>query len=498
MRHRVLGLAIVFFALSFTALAADQPPPMPPQELPAGAEVLTRGPVNEAFAEPVALETQEGFVAPSEPPPSIEEVPPARRPQGDRYTWVPGYWSWDGDRNGYIWVSACWRVAPPDMYWVPGYWTRVHRGWEWIPGFWAPVGSQEMEYLPAAPAPMDIMAPGPAPYDDHVWVPGCWYWNQGRYMRRAGYWLREQPGWVWVPSHYRRTPRGYVFIHGYWDYAFDDRGVLFAPVYFPHSVYGRVGFSFSPSIIIDLGVLRINLFTYPRYNHYYFGDYYDDAYIRIGIYPQFHCDRVHTWYDPIYQYDRWQNRRTDPRWDEHRRQDYDRRRADRTLRPPRTYREMESRVRSMPVAQRKNIEVARPISRDVVARQPSPVRYEQINTETRQDVARQGTEVRKYRDERVKWERPAPSTAPAPARTPPAAPAPAPPTTTRPGAEPVRAAPREVRPNQSERVSIPASPVVGKPAAQAGGAQKARPAAPDNERKYQEGQPRGQQKDKKK
>ena len=87
---------------------------------------------------------------------------------------------------------------------------------------------------------------------------------------------------------------------------------------------------------------------------------------------------------------------------------------------------------------------------------------------------------------------------PAPARTPPAAPAPAPPTTTRPGTEPVRAAPREVRPNQSERVSIPASPVVGKPAAQAGGAQKGRPAAPADERKYQGEQPRGQQKEQKK
>ena len=32
--------------------------------------------------------------------------------EGAQFVWVPGYWSWDADRNGYIWVSACWRAAP--------------------------------------------------------------------------------------------------------------------------------------------------------------------------------------------------------------------------------------------------------------------------------------------------------------------------------------------------------------------------------------------------
>jgi hypothetical protein len=170
------------------------------------------------------------------------------------------------------------------------------------------------------------------------------YWVQGQYVRRAGYWLAAQPNWVWAPSHYVVTPRGYIFAEGHWDYSLERRGVLFAPVYFPASVYGRSDFTYSPSIVIDMGLLRVNLFAYPRYSHYYFGDYYDDAYLRIGIYPWFDSQRLHTWYDPIYEHDRWRNRRSEPRWEERERGKYNRRRADKDLRPARTYREQKSRL----------------------------------------------------------------------------------------------------------------------------------------------------------
>ncbi len=107
--------------------AADEPPPVPAQEQP---EVLTSGPVHEAFAEPVNLQVQGGLVAPIEPPANIVEYPPAERPAGSQYVWVPGYWAWDNDRHDYIWVSACWRAVPPNRYWVPGYWSRAANGWE--------------------------------------------------------------------------------------------------------------------------------------------------------------------------------------------------------------------------------------------------------------------------------------------------------------------------------------------------------------------------------
>ena len=476
----------------------NAPPATPAQEQP---EVLSRGPVHEAFAEPVNMQLEAGLVAPNQPPPNIEELPPAERPQGQQFVWIPGYWSWDADRNGYIWVSACWRVAPPRMSWVPGYWSRVSEGWEWVAGFWAPAGVQEIVYLPAPPTVGDVEPQGPAPSLDTIWVPPCMYWSQGQYVRRAGYWLVAQPNWVWVPSHYVVTPRGYIFAEGHWDYSLERRGVLFAPVYFPASVYGRVSFTYSPSIVIDVGLLRVNLFAYPRYSHYYFGDYYDDAYVSIGIYPWFDSERLHTWYDPVYVHDRWQNRRSEPRWEERGREEYNRRRADRDLRPARTYREQESRLAKLPEPQRRAFQVAQPITVAATSR-AAPLKFEQINPAARQKISKQATAVRTFRDERNRWE----STAAAPKTvkppkerggtvtppvertetvkpprergdtvTPPAEPR-----------EPASVPPREARVRQPERVRIPAPPIVGNSDVPEI-SQKGPPARPDYEDKDKEG-----------
>ena len=304
---------------------------------------------------------------------------------------------------------------------------------------------------------------GPPPSPDKTWVPPCWYWYQGQYVRRAGYWLAAQPNWVWVPSHYVWTPRGYVFCDGHWDYPLETRGVLFAPVYFPPSVYARSGFSYSPSIVVDLGVLTANLFTYPRYSHYYFGDYYDDAYVSIGIYPRFESHRIHTWYDPIYEHDRWRYHRTDPRWEEHQRHEYDLRRGDKHLRPARTYREQETRLARLPESQRRTLEVAQLLT-TAVARKTFPVRFEQIKTAARQKIAQQATRVQTFRQERTRWEAaPAAPKAgqPAAERRGPSAP----PTerkqvvTSSAEHKPPFASPREVDRAQPERVKIPAAPI---------------------------------------
>ena len=477
-QYRLIGWAVAFVALLLAACqpeaASSAPPPTPAQEQP---EVLTRGPVHEAFAEPVNLQVQAGLVAPDEPPPNIEEIPPADRPEGEGFVWVPGYWAWDTDRKGYIWVSACWRAAPPNRAWVPGYWTREPDGWEWVAGFWAPAGDQEIEYLPAPPAADDLQPPGPPPSQDQMWVPPCYYWDQIKYTRRPGYWLAAQSNWVWVPSHYVWTPRGYVFVAGHWDYTLERRGVLFAPVYFPRSVYRRAGFSYSPSIALDLGVLTVNLFAYPRYSHYYFGDYYDNAYLTVGIYPWFESTRRYTWYDPIYEHDRWQHRRTEPRWEERARQDYDRRRTDTALRPPRTYREMETRAAKLPEPQRRNIELARPLA-TIVASKTTPLKFVQVNTDARRKIAGQAADVRKFRDERSRWEttgdrtktpqppteRREPVTPPKETRGPVTPPDTHRGTGTPPaGDTPRLVPPRDVHLTRPERVKIPAPPIVGKP-----------------------------------
>ena len=381
------GVAIDAGAGQSPQMIAEQgtPPPTPAQELP---EVLARGPVHEAFAEPVNMQAQEGLVVPVPPPPDVVETPPAERPGGEQFAWVPGYWAWDAERNGYIWVSGCWRITPPNMYWVPGYWTQAAGGWQWVAGFWAPVDVQEIEYLPAPPSPDEVQPPGPAPDADYIWVPPCWYPRQGQYIRRPGFWLAARPDWVWMPSHYTWTPRGYVMVEGHWDYPMEGRGVLFAPVSFPPSVYGQADVSYSPSAVIDAGVLTSSLFAYPRYSHYYFGDYYDDDYIRIGIYPWFDQVRIAFWCDPIFGYDRWRYRRGEPRWEERERHDYDQRRAQRDLRPARTFREQETRLAAVPVAQRQNLQVVQPLS-VVVANKTLPVRFQKINTDVRRKIAQQ-------------------------------------------------------------------------------------------------------------
>ncbi len=528
-QYRVAGWGIVLLVLLWVsgyghAAGADPsaPPPTPAQEEP---EILTGGPVHEAFAAPVSLEVQASLLAPSQPPANIEEDPPSDRPQGEYFVWVPGYWSWDAGRNGYVWVSACWRVPPPKMSWVPGYWSRAPNGWEWVAGYWAPADVQEIEYLPAPPASDDVLAIGQAPSLNHTWVPGCWYWHQGQYVRRSGYWLADYEGWVWVPSHYRWTPRGYIFAAGHWDYALEARGVLFAPVYFTPSMYARAGFRYSPSIVVDLGLLTLHLFAYPRYGHYYFGDYYDDSYVSMGIYPRSDRRRNRMWYDPIYEHDRSRFSRTHPRWEEEQRQAYDRYRADKNLRPARTYREMEIRMAKLPEAQRRTVQAAQPLTVVVnnisavndTDKAAAPMRFERINPEARRTIAKQVTDENKFREERKGWERTAsapkasqpmtaaketrpavgvpggstepvtpPKEAGPPGVTPPREPKSAPATDesrARPTPSAKRetrsVAPREVPVTEPERVKIPAPPTSSRAAAE-----KAPPSRPANEDKH--------------
>jgi hypothetical protein len=451
-----------------------EPPPVPAEEQP---EVLTSGPVHEAFAEPVNLQDQEGLVAPVEPPAKIDETPPVDRPQGDQYVWVPGYWAWDQDRNGYIWVSACWRAAPPGTYWVPGYWARTTGGWVWVAGFWAPAGSQRIEYLPAPPVYEDVAPPVALPADDVIWVPPCAYWSVDHYVRRAGYWVHQMQGWIWIPSHYIWTPRGYIFVAGHWDYSLSRRGVLFAPVYFPRPVYLRPGFTYAPSIVIDLGVLRVSLFDCPRYCHYYFGDYYDDVYRSRGIYPRFESERSHTWYDPIFAYDVWRNRRTDPEWVVHQRQDYDRRRADRDLRPAKTYREMEVRVARAPEAQRRDIEMARPFTALTTTRSET-LSFQRMNRSAQRSVTTQANNVQRFREQRNRWE----STAPASRTSPPAAGRGSPVISAPPAESRRGVAPRSVPVTRPETVNIPKPPITARSASGADRREAAPPPKPGDER----------------
>ena len=313
-----------------------------------GIEVLTSGPVHEAFAEPVSMEQGPTLVVPYELPAPLQEAPPALEPPDARALWVPGYWAWDDDRTNFIWVSGIWRVPPPNTRWVPGYWNPTPAGYQWVPGFWLATAAQPIEYLPAPPPTLETGPVGAVPRPDAMWVQGCWIRRDARYVWRPGFWAAGTADWIWIPATYAWTPRGYVFCQGYWDYTIGARGVLFAPVACDLAFCARPTFVYTPSIFIRLEILITSLFSRPRYRHYYFGDYYDSRYARAGILPWFAYRTDRRWYDPIGDHMRRSYLRDNPRWEDDLRSQYDRRVAGHESRPPRTLAAQQADLRQHP------------------------------------------------------------------------------------------------------------------------------------------------------
>jgi hypothetical protein len=379
----------------------DRPPPPPPG---VEVEVLTRGPIHEAFAQPVIFDEGAGFVINRRPPAPLEELVPDERPEGNHIVWIPGYWSWDTDRNDFIWVSGCWRAVPPNNSWVPGYWAQARSGYQWIAGFWTTADTDEIEYFPAPPATLE-QGPQGAGYPDSIWIPGCWVRHQGRYAWRPGFWEQARPYWVWVPAHYVPTPRGWVYVDGYWDYPLDRRGVAFLPIYCSPRLYGRSDFRYSPEIVLDLGVLTLELFSSPQRHHYYFGDYYGTEYYREGFHPWYEARERHDYYDPIFVQQQWQHR-DDRRWVENQRTQYEHRRDDQALRPARTYEAMRAQTARLPEQQRRQAQVARPM-KEVVSDRTAPIKFNAVDAKTREAAASRAKDVHAYKDQRAQWESPA-------------------------------------------------------------------------------------------
>jgi WXXGXW repeat (2 copies) len=300
----------------------------PPQE---GVEVLSRGPIHEAFAKPTVRAPGASEVVPKEPPKPVEEIAPEMKPEGGNVQWIPGYWAWDDDSTSFIWVSGVYRVVPPGRHWVPGYWTRAGDGWQRVAGFWAAQASDQIELLPTPPDPPEESIT-PPPAEDSTFQPGCWIYSGNQWLWRPGFWTTNQADWMWTADSYLWTPGGYIFVDGYWDYPFRNRGLLFAPVSVEQRYWNRPGWSFRPGYVVNDAFLLSSLFVRP--DHYYFGDYYDPRFAAIGFVPwtDHHYSRVA---DPTFSYYQWKNR-TNPNWTSDLRQLYSARRADQSIRPPRT------------------------------------------------------------------------------------------------------------------------------------------------------------------
>ena len=259
-----------------------------PADAEQGVQVLTRGPVHEAFAETVTFDPEPGIVVPKAPPAAIEELPPDQRPEGANVAWIPGYWGWDDERNDFLWVSGIWRDLPPGRQWVPGYWGQIRarlsmdfrllgrrqgeRG-----GILARAARDASKSVPTLPRLRRQTCGCPAVGSgSRTATPGVPV--SGRPCSRIGIGF---PPITFGPraATSSSTATGITPI--------GRRGVLFAPVYFNAGVYARRGFSYSPTMVIDLGVFANHLFLRPQYQHYYFGDYYAANYRSAGFYPWF-------------------------------------------------------------------------------------------------------------------------------------------------------------------------------------------------------------------
>ena len=424
---QVVSAVIVTWSIGMAlgSVSAQEPPPDPTPAAaegadPPGGQVLTQGPVHEAFAAPVVHDPKAGPVLTKEPPAPIQELPPDQKPAGQNVQWIPGYWGWDSGRNDYVWVSGLWREPPPGMQWVPGYWHPVEGGYQWVPGSWMPAspgpasGSSQATYLPSPPASLEAGPNTPPPSPNAAWTPGYWSWQQGGYAWRPGFWAAVQPNWIWMPAHYVWTPAGYLFVPGYWDLPVANRGLLFAPVYYPQPVYAQPGFVFAPTISIVGSAVTANLFVQASTNQYLFGDFYAQNYVSVGIVPWFSFTFVSgrpAYYDPLFSYYAVVNVRENPRWVAQVRQAYVLRRDNVAMRPPRTYVE-QTRIIERNVTINRDITVidhrtvAMPLHRlaaDPVAGRN--LRLVRVNEAERQQLRQQAAQLHEFREQRLQQER---------------------------------------------------------------------------------------------
>ena len=294
---------VVALAVPGTNLGLQKVLAVPPDPVSAtdGAQVLTRGPVHEAFAETVTFDPLPGIVVPKTPPAAIEELPPEQKPAGANVAWIPGYWAWDDERSDFLWVSGIWRDLPPGRQWVPGYWGQSGQGYQWTSGYWADAQVSNVALFARAAGNRRSRSQHRSAFGgrhlaarllDVESEPLC---LASRFLgrRAAGLGvgsrpLRLDPARLRVcrrllgllPRPSRRAVCAGVFPWGH----------VCAARFFLLACDGD-----RPGRIHQLSLLR------PQYQHYYFGDYYAANYQAAGFYPSYSYNSGRYGYDPIYR-----------------------------------------------------------------------------------------------------------------------------------------------------------------------------------------------------
>jgi len=368
-RHRIArgaAIGIIFLAMASTAWAAQIIEERRVITRTSDATVvLTRGPLHEAFAEPLVFGNTPTITISQAPPEPIQEIPAAARPRHSGAMWIPGYWAWDEEFDEYIWLSGVWRVPPLGRVWVAGYWSEGDEGHTWVPGFWVSENVKELVYHPTPPEALQRSIPADSPTEESIWIPGVWHYVKGRWLWEPGFWIEPVEDWVWVPSQWVWSPSGHIFVEGYWDYTLELRGLVFAPVRFRQPVYREVRYEYSPQVVVAVEAITTHLFVRPNYRHYYFGDYYEPRYEELGYRPHFHTVGNDAWYSPIFQHMLWRHRDDRERWLVQERESFEYRRRYERARPPRTYDAQLELVREWEPRRRRDMDL-----RGVIVAQP--------------------------------------------------------------------------------------------------------------------------------
>lgn len=127
---------------------------------------------------------------PDGPPPAplAETMPPRLSVHAE---WRPGYWQWT--LGTWVWLGGMWRVPDED------------------------IASGATTTAPAAPPPVRVEAPPPAPVRTAVWLTGFWQWSGTTWVWIPGSWqLRPEPRVTWRVPEWRARGQVHVLIPGAW------------------------------------------------------------------------------------------------------------------------------------------------------------------------------------------------------------------------------------------------------------------------------------------
>ncbi len=260
-------------------------------------DVVLAGPVHEALITLSAERAQRVVDVVSEQPPapvkeqpspdgSIDGVPEFN---GHDVRWIDGYWAWFDDASRFVWVSGLYRDFPPGRSWKPGYWSETTGGYRWTSGYWAETGDRAVDsisYLPPPPPPKDSAPSTPATNPDSFWMPGHWEHKNGEYVWTNGYWTARTDNWIWQPAYYVNSPQGSIFVSGYWDYEPQFRGQAFAPVVFRETKVEDSAYVLRPRYPLSRpAACLLHLFVKKDSRQLYYGDFYDDEFVKRGYLP---------------------------------------------------------------------------------------------------------------------------------------------------------------------------------------------------------------------